>query len=231
MDCSMDDVSCAASPCRQASVRKAQNGVITLRGSTDRVAEFFFFAVNSILFQTGIYPAESFTSVKKYWNPLLVTKDPALNEYLGEVIGQVKSWMHSSEVKKLVVVISDRESGESLQRWVFELLVDRGAAPAGADPDAPVPETQAEKTQCQREIGALLRQITSTVSFLPAVDPRRPCNFDVLIYTDKQAEVPRSWAETDPKYISGECEEVRLRSFATKIHTVEGGVEYKLGDC
>merc|ERR1711957_567972 len=100
--------------------------------------------------------------------------------------------------------------GETLQRWVFDVQIDPTAMSS-----AKLPESQAELTKCQQEIGALLRQITSTVSFLPLLDT--PCKFDVLIYTDKMAEVPQTWGETQPKYITGECEEVKLRSFSTKI--------------
>lgn len=207
--------------------RSAAPGAITLKGSTERVSEFFFFAINSILYQTGIYEAESFTKVSKYWNPLFVTSDAALQAYLNEVIEQFKLWMLDTVVKKLVVVINSRETGETLQRWVFDVQVD-AAAPSSS---TTLPESQAELTTCQREIGALLRQITSTISFLPLMDTRQQLNFDVLIYTDKKAEVPQAWAETDPRYIAGEYEEVKLRSFSTKFHTVDSGVEYKYAGC
>jgi hypothetical protein len=42
---------------------------------------------------------------------------------------------------------------------------------------------------------AIIRQITASVTFLPLLD--EPCTFDLLIYTDRAAEVgirnPRSW--------------------------------------
>lgn len=40
--------------------------------------------------------------------------------------------------------------------------------------------------------------------------------FDLLVYTDAEAEVPKTWEESDPKYIS-KSTEVRLRSFTTKV--------------
>lgn len=51
--------------------------------------------------------------------------------------------------------------------------------------------------------------------------------FDILVYTDKDLEVPSEWGESAPGIISN-SEEVRLRSFTTTIHKVEGMVAYKL---
>jgi mitotic spindle assembly checkpoint protein MAD2 len=73
-----------------------------------------------------------------------------------------------------------------------------------------------------------MRQITSTVSFLPLLT--EPCSFNVLCYTDKDAEVPTSWIDSDPKLISKNAEQVRLRSFSTSIHKVDALVAYRLAD-
>ena len=43
------------------------------------------YGVNSILYQRGIYPAESFTRAQKYGLTLLVTADEKLKAYLDEV--------------------------------------------------------------------------------------------------------------------------------------------------
>ena len=55
-----------------------QETAITLRGSTALVTEFFGFSINSILYQRGIYPPESFQRVSKYGLTMLVTSDEKL---------------------------------------------------------------------------------------------------------------------------------------------------------
>lgn len=50
--------------------------------------------------------------------------------------------------------------------------------------------------------------------------------FDLLIYTDKDLEVPEQWEESGPQLID-QSEEVRLRSFTTTIHKVNSMVAYK----
>lgn len=74
------------------------------------------------------------------------------------------------------------------------------------------------------EIQAIIRQITASVSFLPILEEQ--CAFDLLVYTDKNSEVPALWEESDPRYIK-DSTEVRLRSFTTKVHKVDAMVAYK----
>lgn len=68
----------------------ATSNVITLRGSTDIVTDFFNFSVNNILYQRGIYPAESFQRVKKYELSMMMTKDDRLLNYLNNILRQLE---------------------------------------------------------------------------------------------------------------------------------------------
>lgn len=78
-----------------------------------------------------------------------------------------------------------------------------------------------------KEISAILRQITSSVSFLPLLD--QACTFDLLIYTPQSIDTPASWEESDPRYVQ-RSNEVKLRTFTTKIHKVETSVAYRADD-
>ena len=50
--------------------------------------------------------------------------------------------------------------------------------------------------------------------------------FDVLVYTDKNEDVPLDWEESDPHFIAL-SKEVRLHSFSTGAHSVDAIVAYK----
>ena len=65
------------------------------------------------------------------------------------------------------------------------------------------------------------------MSFLPLLS--EPCAFDLLVYTDTDAAVPKAWEESDPRHIA-EGEELQLRSFNTKVHRVSAAVTYRRGD-
>jgi len=207
-------------------------GNITLRGSTETVVEFFSFAINSILYQRGVYAPEHFASVQKYGLPIMVANKPDLQQYIAEVMKALNGWMLRSEVKKLVVVIASQNTNETLERWTFDIQVSNevvAAAPAAAAVDIAIPRSQTELRTEQREIQAIIRQITASVTFLPLLE--EPCTFDVLIYTDKASEEPEGWDESSEKNIEGGKMEVKLRSFNTKIHTVDGAVVYRFEGC
>ena len=51
---------------------------------------FSDYGINSILYQRGIYPPETFTRVQKYGLTLLISTDEELKKYLSQVISQIK---------------------------------------------------------------------------------------------------------------------------------------------
>ena len=203
---------------KMAAVAQATSTEITLRGSTEIVTEFFGYSINSILYQRGIYPPESFTRVQKYGLPMQVTSDEGLSNYLNQVLSQLASWLLGGEVQKVVIVICGVNTGETLERWAFNVETDKAATVGGT--------THAKKSQKEisNEIQAIIRQITASVTFLPLL--QEPCTFDMLVYTDAQASVPAAWEESDPKYISNSTD-VKLRSFTTKVHKVDSMVSYR----
>lgn len=86
-----------------------------------------------------------------------------------------------------------------------------------------------EKTeaQIQKEIQAIFKQITASVTFLPVLDGN--CTFNVLVYADADSDVPIEWCDSDAKEIQ-DGEKVQLRSFSTSNHKVDTMVSYRLTD-
>jgi len=196
--------------------KQATKNVITLKGSTEIVTEFFGYSINSILYQRGVYPAEDFTKISKYGLSMVVTKDEGMKKYLKDVLTQLSQWLIGGELQKLVLVVSGVESKEVLERWVFDVVTDKPQ-------DGKTPVEKPEK-EIMSEIRAIIRQITSSVTFLPLLN--ETCSFDLLVYTNIDTGVPQLWEESDPKYITN-SQEVRLRSFTTKIHKVDTMVAFK----
>ena len=76
-------------PCpRQATSN--ESSVITLRGSTDIIVDFFQHAITCILYQRGIYPPEDFERTSKYGLALHVAKEEGLVAYIQNVLAQLK---------------------------------------------------------------------------------------------------------------------------------------------
>jgi len=208
--------------------------VITLKGSVEIVTEFFFTAINSILYQRGIYQPETFKREAKYGLTVLTTTDEGLLSYLGQVMTQMESWLTYGDVQRLVVVVSGIDSGETLERWQFNVSIEDDGCGAlisvndenqnissnvmklGHSSGDKLGKKRQSKTvkEVHDEIQAIIRQITASVTFLPLLN--EPCSFDLLIYTNKNAVVPQKWLDSDPRYIMN-SQEVKLRSFTTSV--------------
>ena len=83
------------------------------------------------------------------------------------------------------------------------------------------------ESEIQAEIRYILKQIVSTVTFLPIID--EPTVFNILAYTSESADVPADeWVDTDPLAIeAGKSQQVKLRSFSTDVHRIEAMVAYR----
>lgn len=225
----------------------AKDTVITLKGSVEIVSEFFFTAINSILYQRGIYQPETFKRESKYGLTVLTTTDGGLLSYLASVMSQMESWLTDGDVQRLVVVVTGVETGATLERWQFNVTVEDGGSGAGGSAtqgnDENVSHNVAKRgsggekakggrgsktvKEVHDEIQAIIRQITASVTFLPLLN--ESCSFDLLIYTRKTAVVPKKWEDSDPRYIMN-SQEVKLRSFTTSFHQVDSMVTYKEAD-
>ncbi|TXT09042.1 hypothetical protein VHUM_02516 [Vanrija humicola] len=208
-----------------------QNQAITLKGSTALVTEFFEYGVNSILYQRGVYPSDDFRMVKKYGLPMLVTSDDGLKEYIQTIMAQVSDWLMSSSLTRLVLAIKSVETDETLERWQFDIYTEDG--PGTSLPGAPAQKKKKDKTEkeVQGEIREIMKQITSSVTFLPILDEE--CTFTILAYTNDSPDVaiPQTWGDADPHLIDrGKVEQVRLRSFTTNVHSLEAMVAYRVGE-
>ncbi|KAJ3552252.1 hypothetical protein NM688_g4251 [Phlebia brevispora] len=220
---------------KQAPTRQA----ITLKGSTALVTEFFKYAANTILFQRGVYPADDFHMVKKYGQTVLVTQDLALENYLDKILRQVQKWLLTGSITQLVLAIISKDSRVTMERWVFDINLvnhegetEESYVPIEADPCAFVTHCEDRapakpEAEIQAEIRNILKQIVSTVTFLPVID--EPTVFNILAYTSESADVPADeWVDTDPLAIEArKSQQVKLRSFSTDVHRIEAMVAYR----
>ncbi|KAI1389257.1 DNA-binding protein [Hypoxylon trugodes] len=216
---------------------------LSLKGSAKLVAEFFQYSIHTILFQRGVYPAEDFTAVKKYGLNMLVSADDQVKAYIKKIMSQLDKWMQHGKISKLVIVITDKDTGEHVERWQFDVHIfntpssksKKSKAASNQENDAPPAVSNAASSadptkteaEIQAEIAALFRQITASVTFLPQLSG--DCTFNVLVYADADSDVPVEWGDSDAKEIVN-GERVQLRGFSTTSHRVETLVSYRLGE-
>lgn len=71
----------------------------------------------------------------------------------------------------------------------------------------------------------MVRQITASVTYLPLISDN--VSFDILLFTDKDTQLPSKEWEDSVSHVIPNAEEVQLRSFNTKIHNLKAAVAYK----
>ena len=52
---------------------------------------------------------------------LIVSSDDQVRAYIKKIMSQLNKWMVGGKISKLVVVITDKESGEHVERWQFDV--------------------------------------------------------------------------------------------------------------
>ena len=127
----------------------------TLSGSVQTVVEYLEFSVHSLLYQRGLYPADDFQIVKKYNLSLLLSNDDKVKEYIATIMKQLHrmffslqhwrgvslslllkyslygreiDWLEHKVISKVVLVISNRETGQILERWSFDIKIFPGTS-------------------------------------------------------------------------------------------------------
>jgi mitotic spindle assembly checkpoint protein MAD2 len=179
------------------------------------------------VFAKGIYQPETFKREMKYGLTVLTTTDEGLLKYMTQVMAQVQAWLLSGDIQRFVVVVSGVDSGETLERWQFNVALDEDADAENSGPNSQKASSKKSIKEIHGEIQAIIRQITASVTFLPLLN--EPCSFDLLVYTKKDASLPVKWEDSDPCYIMN-SQEVKLRSFTTSVHQIDSMVAYREAD-
>lgn len=201
---------------------------VHLKGSIDIIIEFFNYGINSILYQRGLYPSDSFIQREKYGLPLLLTTNLKLKKYLDVVLDQMRKFLETKNVHKIVIAILKVDTKEPVERWQFDVDLEKhqnNQRPTSGDA---LHDERKVLKEIQEGIRGVIRQITASVTFLPTLEGSH--SFDILLYTDKNVELPNSeWSDTTAKLIDN-GQHVQLRGFTTNVHRVEPIVSYVTHD-
>lgn len=125
------------------------------------------------------------------------------------------------------MVISNVNTKEVLECWDFKIDSERDEQNKDPNIDPNNPTSSKELKKIQAEIGAVMRQIAATVTYLPLLECL--CSFDLLIHTLKDCDIPENWNETENVSIKN-SQVVNLKSFSTGLHKLDTVVSYKMTD-
>ena len=71
------------------------------------------------------------------------------------------AWLMAHALQKVVVVVTGVTTGETLERWAFDIEADKEVTAEGG------PVHEKPMKEITKEIQAIIRQITASVTFLP----------------------------------------------------------------
>lgn len=54
---------------------------------------------------------------------MLVSQDDQVKAYIKKIMTQLKDWMMGGKISKLVVVITNKDTGEHVERWQFDVYI------------------------------------------------------------------------------------------------------------
>ncbi|CAG2056337.1 unnamed protein product, partial [Timema podura] len=117
--------------------------------------------INSVLYQRGIYPPESFIPVEQFDLTLLTSFDERVKFYLNKVLGQIEEFMLKKLVKQVSMVIIRMDTLDPIERWDFSIEYENNELNETCPKD---------KSLIQKEICNVLRQISASISYLPLLD-------------------------------------------------------------
>uniref|UniRef100_A0A7N0VK54 HORMA domain-containing protein n=1 Tax=Kalanchoe fedtschenkoi TaxID=63787 RepID=A0A7N0VK54_KALFE len=98
---------------------------------------------------------------------MLLTQDEGVKAFLANLTSQLSEWLESGKLQRIVLVIMSKATGEVLERWNFSIETDGEVVEKG------VSRGKSDK-EIMREIQAIMRQIASSITYLPCLD--EPCN-------------------------------------------------------
>jgi mitotic spindle assembly checkpoint protein MAD2 len=52
---------------------------------------------------------------------MLVSSDDQVKAYIKRIMSQLDRWMVGSKISKLVIVITNKDTGEHVERWQFDV--------------------------------------------------------------------------------------------------------------
>ncbi len=178
---------------------------------------------------------------------MMISIDEDVKAYVKKIMAQLHRWVYGGKITKLVVPIINKDTDEVVERWQFTLEIfeepqnstqstklnssgNNGNGNGNGNENEKTHNNNAKsKQEIQKEIQAIIRQITASVTFLPVLTGSH--TFNVLVYTNANSKVPSQWVDTngDGKEIeNGEL--IQFRSFSTNNHKVGTFVSYKTQD-
>ncbi|XP_052900082.1 mitotic spindle assembly checkpoint protein MAD2A [Anopheles moucheti] len=200
-----------------------QDHCITMEGCASIIHEYLKYSVHSIIYQRGIYPSGDFLPEEYNGVPVMVSRNSKIKSCIDHIMGEVKELIMKRLIFKITVCIITLDKGDIIERWDFKIKPQYE--------DERVSTSTKPLSKIQSEIRDVMRQIISTVSFLPCLEER--CTFDIILHTasnvfEKQPNMYQECLEENEASIEVKnAQTLRLKQFSTGLNQVDTEVIYR----
>lgn len=212
----------------------ADCATLEITASSRVVSDYFEICLHNILFQRQIYPKEDFKVVRKFGLNLVYSANEEVIEYIRKIIKQLHRWIFNGKIQWLTMLIVSKETEQISEKWMFRIdLIDEKKE---HDNENDSKENTVNKSstfttksisETQKEIQSIIRQISSSITFLPEFE--EPQTFKILVHTVGDIKSTQEWDDAKPlKELDGiGIESVEFDNFETNKHNISTFVTYK----
>ena len=202
---------------------------LKLSGSSRVVSDYFEICIHNILFQRHVYPKEDFKVIRKFGLNLVHSKDDEVIRYIKQITRQLHRWIVDGKINMLTMLIVSKEANQISEKWMFyiDLIHDKGEYDYSSTNNGRTIEDVKTLEDIQKEIQLIIRQISSSITFLPEFED--PQTFKILVHTTDNFEAPKDWddAKLSTDIEGSGVESVKFDNFATDNHKVSTFVTYQ----
>lgn len=202
---------------------------LKLSGSSRVVSDYFEICIHNILFQRHVYPKEDFKVIRKFGLNLVYSKDDEVISYIKQITRQLHRWIVDGKINVLTMLIVSKETNQVSEKWMFhiDLVHDKSEEDPSSTSNSRNVKGVKTLEDIQKEIQLIIRQISSSITFLPEFED--PQTFKILVHTTDNFEAPKDWDDANLSTdIEGKgVESVKFDNFATGNHKVSTFVTYQ----
>jgi mitotic spindle assembly checkpoint protein MAD2B len=171
-------------------------------------------AVHTILYERGIYPADSFTSARKYNAAVRQNRSPVVCKWIADAVSAVESEILKGLVSRVALVVFSLKS-EPLERYMFDISgfpkVPANEAHTQFDPQSAT--ILHSVVDLEEQFRAAMQRISFASSRLPKLPDN--CTFTLSVELNDDAEAPiqhpQPWIPSEPELQPAEPRSNRQR--------------------
>ena len=153
--------------------------------------DFLTVAIHTILYERGIYPADTFISTRKYNFPVRQNRHPKVCSWINDAVSSVSALLLKGTVRRVVVVIYSQDL-EVMERFLFDVERFPVVDPKEAFTEFEAREGQGDLkisvTDVEEQLRATIRRLAYTGSKMAPLP--EGCTYTVAVELRDQVDPP-----------------------------------------